>query len=45
MKVLSRQSTSNKTAGSLFDRLKGVIGQNEKDLGLDRSRDRGGHGL
>ena len=45
LKVLSRQSTSNKTAGSLFDRLKGVIGQKEKDLGIGRSRDRGGLGL
>jgi len=45
LKVLSRQSTSNKKPGSLFDRLKGVIGQKEKDLSMDRSRDRGGHGL
>ena len=40
LKVLSRQSTNNKTAGSLFNRLKGVIGQKEKDLGMGRSRDR-----
>jgi len=45
LKGLSRQSSNSKAAGSLFDRLKGVIGQKEKDLSMDRSRDRGGHGL
>jgi len=45
LKGLSRQSSNSKAAGSLFDRLKGVIGQKEKDLGLDRLRDRGDRGL